>query len=229
MYDQDDVGVEDAKEIGTQSRKYSHSPILGEVTVRYSLRLKYPKYHLEFNCEGLDSTPIEAQGELTFPNALTLGLTTEGRPCRMCTLESTLITVLSPAPTFSEMSKEGLVFCSFTSQANPSNPDSNIANFAWTKATASGEARLRRIAELCGMQTILTSAGIAAYGLTSVEAADVVSTNLRTVIRPFDKVPSIETIECAWSLLNDDPPEMAQYLGVKNRIDAWETARLLLL
>ena len=229
MHDQNDVGVEDTGGIGTQSRKYSHSPILGEITVRYSLRLKYPKYHLDFKCEGLDSTPIEAQGELTFPNALALGLTTEGRPCRMCTLESTLITVLNPVPIFSERSKEELIFCSFTSQANPSNPDSNIANFAWTKGTASGEARLRRVAEFCGMQTILTSAGIAAYGLTSVEAADVVSMNLRAVVRPFDIVPSIETIECAWSLLNDDPPEMAQYLGVKNRIDAWETARLLLL
>jgi hypothetical protein len=212
----------------TRVRRYSRRRLDGPVTVTFSARVRYPKFHITDECEALEATPEEARDIVTFDSAMDLGLSSEGRPCRICTLESVLVTVLDPRRRHDEQRDGAKVFLSFTSQANPSNPDSDIVNYSWAKATASGQARLRRVARRTRLATTVTSSGIVAYGLVSEAAADVVAKNLRSVIRHAAAVPGGEVLECLWALLNDDPPELAAYLGSAPNIDAWETARALL-
>lgn len=212
----------------TRVRRYSRRKLEGPVTVTYSLRVRYPKFHISSECEALEATHEEAQRSRTFPSATDLGLSDEGRPCRICTLESVLVTVLDPRRAPEIAIEEVKVFLSFTSQANPANPDSKITNFEWGKATASGQARVRRVALRSRLSRTVTSSGLAAYGLVSTTAAEVVAKNLRSVVRDSDAVPTAEVIECVWVLLNDDPPELAEHLGTRTNIDAWETARALI-
>jgi hypothetical protein len=211
----------------TRVRRYSRRRIYGPVTVVFSARVKYPKFHITPECEALEATPEEARETRTFSSVTELGLSDDGRPCRICTLESVLVTVLDPRRVH-DVTRDGVkVFLSFTSQANPTNPDSNITNFGWGKATASGQARVRRVALRSRLSTTSTSSGLVAYGLVSGTAAEVVAKNLRSVIRHTGVIPGAEVLECVWVLLNDDPPELAEYLGIHPNIDAWETARAL--
>lgn len=203
--------------------RYSRSPLSGEIEVVYSNRLKFPKYHVNPDCEGASATPEEARGRKTFESATYLGLDSEGRPCRMCSLESVLRTVFADHPGPEK------VFVSFTAQENPRNPDVDVFSFNWSAATESGQRRVRRLARRGGLSVVRTTAGSTAYGYVNRAVADVLAHNLRTLVRETAKeVPDAAVIECMWALLNDDPPELAEQLNRSTNLDAWETARLLL-
>ena len=141
----------------------------------------------------------------------------------MCTLESALITVLDPRP-----APERNVLVTFTSQANPRNPDASVFGFDWLSATPSGAARLQRLARRGGLTVASTCSGPAAFGYVSTDAAAVLQSNLRSfVIGIGQPKPQHSTIEVFWTLLGDNPPELASAMGEIEGMDPWEVATLL--
>lgn len=191
--------------VASRPRRRIRRRLNGTVTVWYSMRVKYPKLHLIRDCEALTTTPDEAVGTCDYPNVFDLATTSGSRACRMCTLESVLMTVLHP-----DRRRNGApVFFTSSSQANPLNPDAGLSSFNWSKATESGEARLARVARRSALPTTRTNAGIVMWGWTDQRGAAALAANLRTVIRPDHSGDISSTIvEIAWSLLNDTPPEI---------------------
>ena len=195
---------DNAKSTTTRRRRVRRR-LNGSVTVWFSSRIKYPKLHLVRDCEALLTTPDEAVGTSEFASVFDLAITTVGRPCRMCALESVLLTVLHP-----DRRRSGQpVFFTSSSQANPLNPDAGIRSFNWSKATESGEARLQRVARRSALPTTRTNAGIVVWGWTDQRGAAALAANIRTVVRPdHNGDVNSSIIEIAWSLLNDTPPEL---------------------
>lgn len=207
----------------TTRRRYPRRRLHGPVPTLYSQRVKFPKFHLVADCDGFTATPDEARATRVFTDATAAGIAEEGRPCRMCALESVLISVLDPKPT-----RERDVLVTFTSQANPKNPDASVFHFDWFNATPSGSARLRRLARRGRLSVTSTCSGPVAYGLVSEAAAAVLARNLRTVvIGASDAIPRASTIEVLWTLLGDNPPELAEAFGEISGMNPWEVATLL--
>ena len=209
-----------------ERRRYPRRRLRGEVTVWYSERLPYPKYHFVRTCEGLERTPDEAVGERVFPDVFDLALDRDGRPCRMCALESVLVTALDRRKWIGAAD----VFVTSTSQANPRNPDSALARFEWGQWSDSGAARLRRLARRAGLTVTATVAGPVLWGWTDARTAACLAANLRSCVRTGVEPGSLDdaVIEIAWALINDCPPELAELRGETSAIDAWDTARRLL-
>lgn len=206
-----------------QKRRYPRRRLNGPIIAQFSARVNFPKYHIIDDCEGFASTPEESRIRRMFNNVVELGASGEGRPCRMCSLESVLISVLDPRP-----APQRDVFVTFTSQANPKNQDASVFHYDWLYATDSGMRRLRRLARRGNLAVTGTCSGPVAYGYVSSDAAHVLAANLRTmVIGSVDRIPQPPTIEVLWTLLGDNPPELAEALGSDTGLDPWEVANLL--
>lgn len=181
-----------------------------------------PKIHLRRTCEGLEHVRLASLRRLRFASLADLGESTDARPCRMCGLEKVLLSVLRPT------AHEASVFVTFTSQGNPAE---NLRSFAWKASTESGSARLARLAERLGLPTGEASCGRFAYGFLPVSGAEILSRNLRTVIRPDytgPGLPDLTVMECAWALLAENPPELEiRWNATDTPPDAWELAQLL--
>lgn len=214
---------QDITPVAPKARRYPRRRLTGAVTVHYSTRPKYPKLHLVEDCEGLEATPPEARDAATFHSVRSLATTDWARPCRMCALESVLITCGDPKP-----AQERKVFVTFTSQATPRNPDASPLSFDWHAATDSGIARLRRLARRLNLSVTGSCSGPVAYGMVNEDAAAAIAGNLRTVVRhDVVDVPSEAMIATLWTLLGDNPPELAEILGEEVDLDPWTAARLL--
>jgi hypothetical protein len=211
------------KAMNKPNRRYPRRRLRGFVDVSYSARVKFPKFHLVADCEGFVSTPDEARLSRRFDTAVELGVCAEGRPCRMCTLESVLVSVLDPRP-----ATERNILVTFTSQANPRSPDASVFHFDWLSATTSGASRLHRLARRGGLAVSATCSGPAAFGYVSTDAAAVLKSNLRSfVIGSGQPAPQPSTVEVFWTLLGDNPPELAAAMGEIEGMDPWEVATLL--
>lgn len=200
-------------------RIYTHAKLIGPVEVAFSGRLRFPKFHIDHDCEGLERTPAEARLEKSYANASELGLDFSGRPCRQCSLESVLLTTLAPRPRVKK------VFVTATSQSNPLDPGAKIYNYRWRESTESGRARIIRLAKALNFEIASTPAGPALYGFVPFSAAAILSHNLRTVIRrEITEMPSAQVVEVAWTLYGDNPPELGMPAILA---DVWETAEAL--
>lgn len=181
----------------------------GKVTVTYADGLARPSWHLDPACGGLDAVVEERRALREFSDAWTLAEDTDGRICRMCTLESLLRTLLrNPGQA------EAVTYVTFSSR--PSNQ---------CAPTASGQARLRRIAKTLGLATTATpSAGIVAHGLTTKRTIAVLETNLETHPLPWvRRAVDDDHLQCFWALIGDHQGTVA----TKHRRDTWAAARLL--
>lgn len=194
----------------------------GQVTVHHSTRVRFPKLHVDPACEGLERTPEEARATLRFANAEDLAGFDGGRPCRMCTLEPLLRTLLT-TPT----GDRALV--TFSSQPNPLSPDGSVFTYTWDAATPSGEARLRRLARSADLRPVGTPwCGLVVVGLVPTTAVQALVRNLRChVLDPSPTLPSSEAVETFWALISDAPPQLDAALDQAPRLEHWRTALAL--
>lgn len=211
----------------TRPHRISRRRLRGEVTVVYSTRVHFPRLHIDENCETLEATPVEARGHLTFPDASTLGTYEDGRPCRVCCLEPVLRAVLKSRRA---ESVSNTVLFTASAQANTTRADANLRSYNWAEASDSAQQRLRRVARTVELPTVQTAAGLVIYGIRPQETVDLVRMNLRTSISASVFEVSEETIQTLWTLLNDNPPELA--FGPFDDADAggldlWQLASML--
>lgn len=196
----------------------------GPVVVYYSKYGKYPKFHLEEACL-LVRTPPERIEKRTYKDAFALVDDERGRPCRVCALERVFYTVLRPG----SLRNHPQVFATFTSQGCPTDPGVNLFRYKWRESTPSGNERLARIARRFKLDTGTAPSGLFTYGLMSIQSAERISRNLRSVIKPeITELPPKAVVECAWALLDDNPPELRAEGFDPDAPDPWEMARLLL-
>jgi hypothetical protein len=174
------------------------------------------------DCDSLERTPIEARVVREFASPAELAAARDGRPCRNCTLESVMITVLKAKP------GPDPVFITTTSQANPLEPGRNVWTYKWSDSTESGRARMDRVAKKVvseHLELAHTCVGPALYGFVSPETAEALRFNLRTQVVPsITEMPSRELVETVWTLLGDNPPELA---GSQSDDDPWFLADAL--
>jgi hypothetical protein len=207
----------------TTKRRYSRRVLRGRVSTTWSTRVGYPKLHVDATCEALENTPEEARG-VELMSALQIAGCDWGRPCRMCSLESVLNTLLDPKH---HAAGTEMTFVSFTSQSNPLSPDQPGGpwSYAWHESTDSGKQRLVRVAQRAGLEISQTLCGPVAYGFVPADVVGALSHNLRSLHRPeVVELPDAAVIACVWALLGDNPPE----IDLDNEgLDAWDIATKL--
>jgi hypothetical protein len=209
-------------------REYPRTPLRTPVRVWFSGRMRgaggYVKYHVDRRCSGLERTHREDLMHEVFADAFALGENDEGRPCRMCTLERVLYTVLRPRAAGNR--DGGLVFTTFTSQPCPTSPDVNLRRYKWRASSQTGQDRLHRIAAKLNLSTVTSSPGPVAWGFLPTRGADILAANLRTEVRPnVSDLPPADVMDCLWVLLDDNPPQLRN--RSRDGVDPWELARLL--
>jgi len=189
------------------------------LTVTYSARVTFPRYHLDPDCAGLERTPTEARTSRRFSGAYKLGEDTDGRPCRMCALEPTLIAVCKPRGNASRQ------LVTFTSQPSPDSPDTAMATYKWSVASESGQARLLRVAAALGLEsTHAPGCGQVAFGAISRRSVPILGRNLRTWLLdgPASEVTT-DAVETLWTILSDTTT--ASRAGAQDSL--WRAAKLL--
>lgn len=188
-------------------------------SVTYSTDLAHPSWHLDPACGGLEKVESERRGIREFSDAWALAGDTDGRICRMCTLESLLRTILR------NRVSEPLCHVTFSSMPPRRSGKRTPSRTTVHGATESGEARLRRLAKTLGLATTPTpTSGLVAYGEVPVRALDALGTNLDTLTLPWvRRTPASEHIQCFWILVDDHEGPLETAL----RRDLWTTARLL--
>lgn len=201
-------------------RVYPRRQLRGEVEICFSERLKFPKFHMIWDCDAF-KTPDVVKGYATYQSVDSLGLDTSGRPCRNCTLESVLLTVFKNDV---NKSKEKQVFVTLTSQGNPLDPGQDIFKFPWKEPSESSKRRLLRVAQKCSLTLTQSVFGPVLFGFVAESTAKILAHNLRTVIREdVQELPDTSAIECFWSFLNDNPPE----LSLSQDFDPWVVSMMI--
>ena len=205
-----------AAENATRTYRPRRARILrGPVSVSFARDLPTPSWHLDPACAGLEKVTAERRDERTFPDTWTLAEDTEGRLCRMCTLESVLRTLLRDIPKRAAPTTPELVYITFS--ANP--PHSR------TTPTMSSQDRMRRLRRALKLTTIdVPGTGIVTHGHFPARLAPIIARNLTTHILPWvRRTPTDEHVHCFWILSNDlnDQSERA----ATRRL--WTTARRL--
>ena len=193
----------------------------GKVTVFHAPGTNYPKLHIDSNCDAIKQIPQEILCKKIYSSTQNLAKSNKSRTCRKCTLEKMLLTLLLQEETKSK------AFITFSSQAKPDNPDSNLLTYNWSLTTETGIQRLRKLAQTANLETINTSSGPVAFGTVNYSAAKAISQNLRSVIKRGNHKLTKDEVLCTWVLLNDNPPELAKQLQ-EEYIDAISTAKNLL-
>jgi len=189
------------------------------LSVTYAGYLPRPSWHIDPLCEGLEKVKRERLHTREFADAWALGADTDGRICRMCTLESLLLTILRNT---GEQARRHVTFSSRPPVKGGARGDPWRTIYG---ATPSGEARLRRLAKTLGLETVATpSSGVVAYGEVPVRALDTLGANLDTLTLSWVRqTPGSEHIQCFWVLVDDQ----TRPLNRARRRDLWTAARLL--
>jgi hypothetical protein len=183
----------------------------GAVTTTYAAHLPTPSWHLDPSCGGLERVEPSQRDTREFADVWALAEDTDGRLCRMCTLESVLRTILRVGKRAAETPTTRVTF---SSRPDPFAP-----------TTTSGEARLRRLARALHLATVNTPhSGLTAYACVPTRAITVLETNLETHPLPWVRsTPTDEHLQCFWTLLGDlgTTPEF------RTRRELWTSSRLL--
>jgi len=160
------------------------------------------KWHLDPVCSGLQYTPLEDRASSVLEGAKELcGDFGVARPCRICTLEPALKTLLKVR----RGDRKTVTLATFSSQPAPDSRDVNLATYKWNSATESGTARIERVASHLGLETAFNPlCGRTVYGFVPSHAVSLLAGNLRTWVMPEEtELPNKGAIECLWTLLND--------------------------
>jgi hypothetical protein len=174
--------------------------------VRYwfSARVRFPKWHLDPECEGLDN--VQEDWRATQTGSLLSLLTMErGRPCRRCALERVL-TASFNAPS---VQRGRLQLVTFSGQPNPH--EKSPFSYEYREVSESGAQRLVQIAQAWNMETVLsTPAGPVAWGLLPERLGQLVARNLRTLRCAPLQVAGPHHVSLVWEMLVNRPPEIGE-------------------
>jgi hypothetical protein len=198
-------------------------PLVGPVTVVYSLRTPIAKLHIDPLCPGLASTPVEARATRTYRSALRAGLCTWSTACRMCTLEPLLTTVLVADPTMvSNPRRRRLAFMASAQPMVRRDLPTGAGHPTISELTDSGKERLRRVAVNSGIGMVETACGPVLHGVRGSESVRAVARNLRTFVLPLPAgVGEAAAVETFWTLVSDHAPELDDMTVVN---ELWDTA-----
>jgi hypothetical protein len=198
------------------TRRYPRRILRGPQQVWFSRYAPHRKLHITADCEGLARTPADNVDTARI-NLTELANPDQGRPCRMCSLESVLYTVC-PVGTGGEG-----VFVTFTSQATPNDEGTRLSSYQWSASTPSGRDRLVRVAKRFGFPLGQASCGPVTCGFVHQDAVTVLERNLRTAaVSDIETLPTLAQIEMFWTLADTDPVELNP-----DALDPWEMAALL--
>jgi hypothetical protein len=164
----------------------------GEVQVTHSLRLDEPSWHLDPACPGLERVPEEARGQRVFADVFALGLTEDGRPCRMCCLERLLRTVL-PA-----RRGRAAVYATLSGETADRGPFPGF-----DPPSENGVRRLLRVARHTGLRVNPAGTATFLHGWVNQEGLAIAERNLRTYRIPVEE--DEESLSVFWALLRDEP------------------------
>ncbi|MHB1718440.1 MAG: hypothetical protein ACYCV5_14100 [Acidimicrobiales bacterium] len=174
--------------------------------------------HLSPACTGLENS-ASVGSEISTWGAVCADMV--HRPCRMCALETALVSVLKgDGGCATVRGRSRRAFVTLSSQAAPLDPGTKLHAYRWHTSTPSGEARLAAVAEAVGLRTGRATCGLVAWGFIPRQAVAVLERNLRVlVVRAVHRMPQELTVLTYWSLENDAP-----VLTKTNEIDPWEAA-----
>lgn len=202
-------------------RVYPRVELTGEVQAISVATRKYPKFHIAEDCESLERTHEYNKIRESYSSPLTMALSTAGRPCVNCTLESVLFSTLA---TEEERKTKAKVFVTATGQVTPGDPDTKIYDYNWSKRSRSSGQRVKNVAEAIGFEVAETMVGPAMFGFISETGLKILTHNLRTSSPNITEMPTAEAIEFLWGFLTNSPPEM----GSNATHDSlWQTAQAL--
>jgi hypothetical protein len=181
----------------------------GQVVVSHHRYSKFPAYHFDVGCDGLEGANWDLQQTRRFGSVTQMFESHHGRPCRRCALEPALIRYLrSPHTkgTSRTVVPGGRRIVTFSSQANPR--ERNASRFSYREVTDSGAERLRRVAAALRWPVTDTAAGPVTWARLHSRTGEALALNLRTLIAPDGiEMPDATTIEALWSLVVSAPPE----------------------
>lgn len=183
----------------------------GPITVTYSLRLEEPTWHLEPGCAGLERVPEEARAERTFADAMELGMSPEGRACRLCCMERLLRSVLRPGRS-KNAPRQHVTISGETPDRGPFP--------GWDRPSRNGLRRLRRIARHTGLTIHHNGRATILCGEVSEDGVEILKKNLRSYT--LETPESEEVLSIFWALVSDEPG--AEEPRIRELLD---TARLL--
>ena len=151
------------------------------------------------------ASPMHALAPMTASDLLQ----SESRPCRLCALELSLDLAATTGP--------GRTPVAFSGQPAPA--DEGVQQFDWHEVSATGRARVSRIAERMGLATVGTEVGPVAYGHVNRVTARLLTRNLRSYSLPAElawcaaraaagSARADHAVEVYWMLRNHRPPEV---------------------
>ena len=174
------------------------------------------RWHLYKKCEGLYLEQNKKNITTTKVPNLAYLAKLECSPCRLCAAESYLITILKNDLLSTE--EKQLLF--FTGQPNVYDK-SSPANYSFQKITHSADQRVRRIIKALGSTFVNTAIGQVGYSRFTSKAINELDKTFRTYLPPekYQKEDLTFDPDFFWTIYNDNPPELAAYLG-EETIDA---------
>lgn len=195
------------------------------------------KYHLSPDCSALDRLrelgydPADKLEVTRFGTLAKLAADPDGRLCRVCALERTLVSVLR------RRGDEPMTFITASAQKSAGEAFDRFGRtrtgYRFDTCTESAATRLQRIGARTGLPVVHTSVGPVIYGFVPTRAVGVLTRNLRTIVRPeVTAVPTPDVISVVWGLFAADPPELRAALTARGRdvpavVDPWLVADLI--
>lgn len=207
------------------------------IEVLFSEKASPRKYHLSADCTALDRLrelgydPAEKLARTTFTRRADVAEDPEGRPCRNCALEQTLV------PLLRRRGEEPMTFVSVSAQKSPGEAFTRLgrrrADYAFDTCTESAAARLLRIGARTGLHVTHATVGPVLYGFVPTRAVDAVVRNLRAIVRPeVTALPKEEAVSVVWGMYGADPPEIRAVLAARGHqvpdvVEPWIVADLI--
>lgn len=181
------------------------------VEVLYATNPDYPKFHLTAGCKGLGRVKIHDGADDAdiaaheFTSWQQLAEHTDGRPCRVCTLEKVLDLCLQAHGTI-HPDRDDARFVTFSGQPTPRE---HLRRYKWREVSDTGRARLQRIAQRSDLQLTHTGVGPVAFGVLPEAVIDVLTRNLRTIVHPthprrFGTTPDDMQVQVVWTIATAD-------------------------
>ena len=195
------------------------------------------KYHLTADCSALDRLrelgydPEHHLSRVAFGTLANLAANPDGRLCRVCALERTLVSVLR------RRGEEPTTFITASAQKSPgeafTQSGSLRAGYRFDTCSDSAADRLRRIGSRTGIPVTSSTVGPILHGFVPTRTVDVLTRNLRTMVRPEVRTPPEPgAVAMVWSMFAAEPPELraaltARGIAAPQTIDPWLLADLV--
>lgn len=162
-----------------------------------------PKHHLDPGCDGLAHVSWRPD-ERSWPSHLAVLRDGDGRPCRRCALEPSL--VAAAAGRWAWQGPRCAV--TFSGQGSPGERYHHLVGpYQWAGVSETGAARLVRVAALLGLDVVDTDAGPVAHGTATRRWARLLAGNLRCYDLGDVLLGDREAVATFWTMACTHPLE----------------------